>query len=113
MQTLRLMQQVVPVLIQETLEASIYDCLVDDVDVKSLIIETDNPNLSVLPAHIDLVGAELEMISMSNREHRLKMALDQVKDDYDFIIIDCSPSLGLITVNALNSCRFCYYSSSM
>jgi len=84
-------------------KASIYDCLVDDIDVKSLIVETDNPNLSILPAHIDLVGAELEMISMANREFRLKTALDQVKDDYDFIIIDCSPSLGLITVNALTA----------
>ncbi|MFD1552787.1 chromosome partitioning protein ParA [Putridiphycobacter roseus] len=82
---------------------SIYDCLIDDVDVKSLILETDNPNLSIIPAHIDLVGAELEMISISNREHRLKSALEQIKDDYDFIIIDCSPSLGLITVNALTA----------
>lgn len=84
-------------------EASIYDCLVDDVDVRGLIVETDNPNLSILPAHIDLVGAELEMISMANREHRLKTALDKIRDDYDFIIIDCSPSLGLITVNALTA----------
>ncbi len=84
-------------------KSSIYDCLIDDVDVKSLILETDNPNLSIIPAHIDLVGAELEMISIANREHRLKTALDQIKDDYDFIIIDCSPSLGLITVNALTA----------
>ncbi|MFK8038299.1 MAG: ParA family protein [Crocinitomicaceae bacterium] len=84
-------------------KTSIYDCLIDDVDVKSLIFETDNPNLSILPAHIDLVGAELEMISIPNREHRLKIALEQVRDDFDFIIIDCSPSLGLITVNALTA----------
>ncbi len=83
--------------------ASIYDCLVSDVNVNDLILETENPNLSIIPAHIDLVGAELEMISMPNREHRLKMALDQIKDDYDFIIIDCSPSLGLITVNSLTA----------
>ncbi|MGV6861092.1 MAG: ParA family protein [Putridiphycobacter sp.] len=83
--------------------SSIYDCLVNDVDAKSLILETENPNLDILPAHIDLVGAELEMINMPNREHRLKMALDQIKDQYDFIIIDCSPSLGLITVNALTA----------
>jgi len=83
--------------------SSIYDCLVNDADAKSLIVETDNPNLDILPAHIDLVGAELEMINMPNREHRLKMALDLIKDDYDFIIIDCSPSLGLITVNALTA----------
>ena len=84
-------------------KGSIYDCLVDDVDARDLILETENPNLSIIPAHIDLVGAELEMISMANREHRLKMALEQVVDDYDFIIIDCSPSLGLITVNALTA----------
>ncbi len=82
---------------------SIYDCLVNDVEAKSLIIETENPNLDILPAHIDLVGAELEMINMPNREHRLKMALEPLKNEYDFIIIDCSPSLGLITVNALTA----------
>lgn len=82
---------------------SIYDCLINDVDPKQIIIPTENPNLDLIPAHIDLVGAELEMINMPNREHRLKMALDKVKDDYDFIIIDCSPSLGLITVNALTA----------
>jgi chromosome partitioning protein len=68
-----------------------------------LIIETDNPNLDVLPSHIDLVGAELEMINLPNREHMLKLALDKIKHKYDFIIIDCSPSLGLITVNALTA----------
>jgi len=84
-------------------KSSIYDCLVDEVNVRDLILETDNPNLSIIPSHIDLVGAELEMISIPNREHRLKMALEQIVDDFDFIIIDCSPSLGLITVNALTA----------
>lgn len=84
-------------------EASIYDCLINETNPKEVIIETDNPNLDLIPAHIDLVGAELELINVSNREHRLKMALDTIKDDYDFIIIDCSPSLGLITVNALTA----------
>lgn len=82
---------------------NIYDCLINEVDPRQLIMATENPNLDLIPAHIDLVGAELEMINMPNREHRLKMALDKIKDDYDFIIIDCSPSLGLITVNALTS----------
>jgi len=81
--------------------SSIYDCLINDVDPASIVIKTDNPNLDLIPSHIDLVGAELEMINMPNREHRLKMALEKIKDNYDFIIIDCSPSLGLITVNAL------------
>ena len=82
---------------------NIYDCLINDIDPSELIIKTDNPNLHILPSHIDLVGAELEMINLPNREHMLKFALVKVKDDYDFIIIDCSPSLGLITVNALTA----------
>jgi chromosome partitioning protein len=85
----------------KTVTSNIYDCLINDVDPRSIIVETENPNLDVIPAHIDLVGAELEMINMPNREYRLQMALEKIKDDYDFIIIDCSPSLGLITVNAL------------
>ena len=86
-----------------TVKKSIYDCLINDIDARDLIISTENPNLDIIPAHIDLVGAELEMINMPNREHRLKMALEKIKDDYDFIVIDCSPSLGLITVNSLTA----------
>lgn len=82
---------------------NIYDCLINDVDPSELIIQTDNPNLDILPSHIDLVGAELEMINLPNREYMLKFALEKIKDQYDFIIIDCSPSLGLITVNALTA----------
>ena len=82
---------------------NIYDCLINGVHPEELIIKTENPNLDILPSHIDLVGAEIEMIDLQNREYMLKIALDKVKDDYDFIIIDCSPSLGLITVNALTA----------
>ena len=82
---------------------NIYDCLINDADPAELIIKTDNPNLDILPSHIDLVGAELEMINLPNREHMLKFALEKIRDHYDFIIIDCSPSLGLITVNALTA----------
>lgn len=82
---------------------NIYDCLVNDVNPEELIISTESPNLDILPSHIDLVGAELEMINIPNREHKLKFALDKIKDNYDFIVIDCSPSLGLITVNALTA----------
>lgn len=82
---------------------SIYDCLVDDINPSDVIFSTDNPNLDILPAHIDLVGAELEMINLPNREYKLKQAVDKIKDQYDYIIIDCSPSLGLITVNALTA----------
>lgn len=82
---------------------NIYDCLINNTDPSEIIVPTENPNLDLLPAHIDLVGAELEMIEMDNREYRLRNALEKVKDKYDFIIIDCSPSLGLITVNALTA----------
>ena len=82
---------------------NIYECLINDINPEDLILETDNPNLDILPSHIDLVGAELEMINLPNREHKLKQALEKIKDKYDFIIIDCSPSLGLITVNALTA----------
>jgi chromosome partitioning protein len=80
---------------------NIYDCIINEAHPNDFILKTDNPNLYILPSHIDLVGAELEMINLTNREYKLKAALDKIKDDYDFIIIDCSPSLGLITVNSL------------
>lgn len=83
--------------------SSIYECILGDTEAKDIILETNNPNLYLLPAHIDLVGAELEMINMMNREHMLKMVLEKIKDDFDFIIVDCSPSLGLITINALTA----------
>ncbi len=85
----------------KTIKTSIYECLVNQLDPKDIIIQTENPNLDIIPAHIDLVGAEIELISMPNREHMMRHALKDIRDDYDFIIIDCSPSLGLITVNAL------------
>ena len=84
-------------------KTSIYECLINDVDPSDIILSTSTPNLDLLPAHIDLVGAEIEMIELPNREHKLKYVIDQVRDKYDFIIIDCSPSLGLITVNALTA----------
>ena len=82
---------------------NIYDCIINDIDPKDLIIKTNNPNLDIIPSHIDLVGAELEMINLPDREFMLKRALAKIKDKYDYIIIDCSPSLGLITVNALTA----------
>lgn len=82
---------------------SIYDCLVNDIPAREIITATGNPNLDILPAHIDLVGAELELINLPEREFLLKKALEPIRDNYDFIIIDCSPSLGLITLNALSA----------
>ncbi|MGB0167616.1 MAG: ParA family protein, partial [Luteibaculum sp.] len=83
------------------IENSIYECLVDGINPRDIIMETENPNLYILPAHIDLVGAEIEMINMPKREYMMKGVIEKFKDDFDFILIDCSPSLGLITLNAL------------
>ncbi|MDR1526377.1 MAG: AAA family ATPase [Dysgonamonadaceae bacterium] len=82
---------------------SIYECIIDKVDTSEAIIPTEVPNLFILPSHIDLVGAEIEMLNFENREKVLKEILAKIKNDYDFILIDCSPSLGLITVNALTA----------
>ena len=87
----------------KTVETSIYECIIDNVDLKTVITETETPNLFLVPAHIDLVGAEIEMINLPQREHMMRKSLDTIKDDFDFIIIDCSPSLGLVTVNALTA----------
>lgn len=80
---------------------SLYDCMVNETTAKDVLLKTDVPYLDLIPSHIDLVGAEIEMINHPNRENVLKKILEPVEADYDFIIIDCSPSLGLITVNAL------------
>ena len=82
---------------------SLYDCMVNEAQARDLILKSDIPFLDVLPSHIDLVGAEIEMINYPNREGVLKKILEPVAGDYDFIVIDCSPSLGLITVNALTA----------
>src|SRR6185369_11135733 len=82
---------------------SLYDCMVNEAQAKDVILKSDIPFLDLLPSHIDLVGAEIEMINYPNRESVLKKILDPIRDEYDFIIIDCSPSLGLITVNALTA----------
>lgn len=86
-----------------TIKSSVYECLVNDLDPKEAIQATETPNLDLLPAHIDLVGAEIEMINLHEREFKMKKMLTALKDEYDFIIIDCSPSLGLITINALTA----------
>lgn len=84
-------------------ETSIYNCLIDDADVREAIYTTDTENLDIIPSHIDLVGAEIEMLNKPNREKILKNVLASVQGEYDYILIDCSPSLGLITVNALTA----------
>ncbi len=86
-----------------TIKNSIYECIINDVEPADAIQKTETPNLDLLPAHIDLVGAEIEMINLTNREYKMKAVLDKIKDQYDFVIVDCSPSLGLITINALTA----------
>ncbi len=85
------------------IKTSIYECVVDEASPKDVVLKTEIEGLDLIPSHIDLVGAEIEMLSMPNREKKLKQSLDKVKDDYDFILIDCSPSLGLLVVNALTA----------
>jgi chromosome partitioning protein len=81
----------------------IYECMVDGVNPQDAIVPNDLKYLTILPSHIDLVGAEVEMVSIERREEKMRDALGRVRDQYDFIIIDCSPSLGLITINALTA----------
>lgn len=85
------------------IKTSIYECLIDDINPKDIVLNSEIKGLDLIPSHIDLVGAEIEMLNMPNREKILKGVIEKVKDDYDFVFIDCSPSLGLITVNALTA----------
>src|SRR6201985_687056 len=87
----------------KNIQLSLYDCMVNDTPADQVILETETPNLSLLPSHLDLVGAEIELIHHPNREHVIRQALEPLRNEYDFIIIDCSPSLGLITINALTA----------
>ena len=86
---------------KSALKKSVYNVLIDDEPVKDNVLQTEVPNLWLLPANIDLAGAEVELVYKKNRERVLKTALEKVKADYDYILIDCPPSLGLITINAL------------
>ena len=85
------------------LDNTIYECLVNGIDPHTAVVETNTKNLYLIPSHIDLVGAEIEMLNIERREQLLKNILNQLRDEYDYILIDCSPSLGLITVNALTA----------
>ena len=84
-------------------EKTIYECLIEGLDTREAITKSEIDGMDIIPSHIDLVGAEIEMLNMEQREHMLKKVIASVKDDYDYILIDCSPSLGLITVNALTA----------
>lgn len=84
-------------------ECSIYECIVNRADVHDAIYTTDIEGLDIIPSHINLVGAEVEMLNIDEREYVLKRILEPIRNEYDYILIDCSPSLGLITVNALTA----------
>ncbi|WP_027137032.1 ParA family protein [Gaetbulibacter saemankumensis] len=87
----------------ETVEVGTYQLLEHSSSAKEAIIKTETPNLDIIPAHIDLVAIEIELVDKEAREYMLKNALEEVKNDYDFILIDCAPSLGLLTLNALTA----------
>lgn len=82
---------------------SVYDVLIEDIEVENTLQSTKIKNLDICPSNINLAGAEVQLVSAENREFRLKNKLDEVKDKYDFIIIDCPPSLGLVTLNAFTA----------
>ena len=87
----------------KNIKTSIYECLIDEVNPNDIILNSEIEGLDLLPSHIDLVGAEIEMLNMPNRERMLKSVIDKIEKKYDYILIDCSPSLGLITVNSLTA----------
>jgi chromosome partitioning protein len=86
------------------LEYTLYDVLIaEDMDPRDAIIGTGIPNLWILPASVDLAAAEIQLVELESREHRLRQAIERIKDDYDYIFIDCPPSLGLLTINSLTA----------
>ena len=88
---------------RDEIELSVYDILINDAQIEEVVKKTNIKNLDLCPSNINLAGAEVELVSIESREHRLKEKLDNVKDKYDYIIIDCPPSLGLITLNAFTA----------
>ncbi len=85
----------------ENIEKSVYECLINNINTYDAILDTNSPNLKILPANIDLVGAEIDLINLPEREYKMRKILSNIKHEFDYIIIDCAPSLGLLTVNAL------------
>lgn len=85
------------------IDHSIYECMVSKANIRECLVETDVNYLHLVPSHINLVGAEVEMVNLDKREEKMRDVLTEVKDEYDFVLIDCAPSLGLITINALTA----------
>lgn len=92
--------------VKSDLETCLYDVLINDLPINDVMIRTNTPNLDLVPARLDLAGADIELMSMMSREMKLKNALAQVKDDYSIILIDCPPSLGLLTINVLTAADY-------
>ncbi len=89
--------------LEDDIDTSLYDCLINGLDPSEAIYETDTPNLHILPSHLNLVGAELEMAGLEDRAFIMKGVVDKIKGEYDYVFIDCLPSLGIVTINALTS----------
>ena len=89
--------------VEKTVSFSVYDVLVDDVEIENTLQLTEMKNLEVCPSNINVAGAEVQLVSKENREYKLKEKIQKIKDDYDYIIIDCPPSLGLVTLNAFTA----------
>ena len=89
--------------VKATISQSIYNILVDEVDINDVIVKTAYENLDIVPSSIALAGAEVELVSAISREQRMKNAISEIKEDYDYVVIDCPPSLGLITLNSLTA----------
>ncbi len=87
----------------KNVKASVYECMINEARPADVVLETETPNLFLMPSHLDLVGAEIELINHPNRERIMLQVINEIRDQYDYILIDCSPSLGLITVNALTA----------
>ena len=89
---------------KRTLKTTLYDALIDtDFDVRKAVLPTNTENLFLIPASVDLAGAEVELAQLEGRERRLKRVIDAVRDDYDYILVDCPPSLGILTINSLTA----------
>lgn len=91
---------------KSSVEQCVYDVLINDVPIEDVIIPTETPGLSLVPARLDLAGADIELMSMMSRETKLRQSLARVQDQFDYLIIDCPPSLGLLTVNVLTATQY-------